>query len=88
MPKPVHGSASGKLTDRSGGGGKNGWGRELILSEDQPEYTKKVDEQQRTRVRDMMDEDYLPNLLTGVRSGAGGRPRVGAGRNVNAKKRR
>lgn len=87
VPKPVHGSASGKLTDRSGGG-HQGWGRELILSEDQPEYTKKVDEQRRLRVRDMMDEDYLPGLLTGVRSNAGGRVRVGAGRNVNARKRK
>ncbi|EFX01577.1 proteasome maturation ans ribosome synthesis protein [Grosmannia clavigera kw1407] len=87
VPKPVHGSASGKLTDHSGGG-HQGWGRELILSEDQPEYTKKVEEQRRLRVRDAMDEDYLPGLLTGVRSNAGSRVRVGAGRSVNARKRK
>ena len=38
--------------------------------------------------RDLMDEDYLPGLLTGDRSGrAGGRVKVGAGRDVNSKRR-
>ncbi|OAA59162.1 proteasome maturation ans ribosome synthesis protein [Niveomyces insectorum RCEF 264] len=83
VPKPVHGSASGKRpADRkANSGGQQGWGRSLILSEDQPEYTKLAEVQQRaaTRMRDAMDEDYLPGLLTGVRSGAHNRIRVGAG---------
>ncbi|CAK7267419.1 20S-pre-rRNA D-site endonuclease nob1 [Sporothrix epigloea] len=91
VPKPVHGSASGKF-DKSvqgGRGGHNGWGRELILSEDQQEYTRRVEEQKRLRVRDMMDEDYLPNILTGFRNAEyQAKMRVGAGRNVNAKKRK
>ncbi|CAK7263525.1 20S-pre-rRNA D-site endonuclease nob1 [Sporothrix epigloea] len=91
VPKPVHGSASGKF-DKSvqgGRGGHNGWGRDLILSEDQQEYTRRVEEQKRLRVRDMMDEDYLPNILTGFRNAEyQAKMRVGAGRNVNAKKRK
>ncbi|KAI1206909.1 D-site 20S pre-rRNA nuclease [Annulohypoxylon truncatum] len=88
VPKPVHGSASGKA--RSAGGGKNGWGRELILAEDQKEFVKKSTDQRRARQRDLMDEDYLPGILTGDRSGGGGgngKVRVGAGRNVNSRKR-
>ncbi|CAK7199224.1 20S-pre-rRNA D-site endonuclease nob1 [Sporothrix eucalyptigena] len=91
VPKPVHGSASGKFNkDVQGGrGGHNGWGRDLILSEDQQEYTRRIEEQKRLRVRDMMDEDYLPNILTGFRNAEyQQRMRVGAGRNVNAKKRK
>ncbi|CAK7237264.1 20S-pre-rRNA D-site endonuclease nob1 [Sporothrix curviconia] len=91
VPKPVHGSASGKF-DKSvqgGRGGHNGWGRDLILSEDQQEYTRRAEEQKRLRVRDMMDEDYLPNILTGFRNAEyQAKMRVGAGRNVNAKKRK
>ncbi|KAK3942545.1 RNA-binding protein NOB1 [Diplogelasinospora grovesii] len=87
IPKPTHGSASGKASDVKGGG-KNGWGKELILAEDQREYQKKVEEDRRTRYRDPMDDDYLPSILTGDRTpGHGQRIRVGAGRNVNAKKR-
>ncbi|KAI0099551.1 D-site 20S pre-rRNA nuclease [Hypoxylon sp. NC0597] len=87
VPKPVHGTASGKA--RGPGGGKNGWGRELIFAEDQKEYIKKSTEQKKARQRDLMDEDYLPSILTGDRSGgASGRIKVGAGRNVNSKKRR
>ncbi|KAI1772974.1 D-site 20S pre-rRNA nuclease [Hypoxylon cercidicola] len=86
VPKPVHGTANGKA--RGPGGGKNGWGRELILAEDQKEYVKKATDQRKTRQRDLMDEDYLPGILTGDRSGgAPGRIRVGAGRTVNSKKR-
>ncbi|OTB18163.1 hypothetical protein K445DRAFT_9129 [Daldinia sp. EC12] len=86
VPKPVHGSANGKA--RGPGGGKGGWGRELIFAEDQKEYLKKSTEQKKTRQRDIMDEDYLPSILTGDRSGGGpGRIRVGAGRNVNSRKR-
>ncbi|KAL2018132.1 hypothetical protein VTK56DRAFT_1208 [Thermocarpiscus australiensis] len=87
IPKPTHGSASGKGTHVKGGG-KNGWGRELILAEDQKEYTKKLEEERRTKYRDLMDQDYLPSILSGSRSSGSGRIRVGAGRNVNAKKRR
>ncbi|CAK7213817.1 20S-pre-rRNA D-site endonuclease nob1 [Sporothrix bragantina] len=91
VPKPVHGSASGKFDKnvQGGRGGHNGWGRDLILSEDQQEYTRRVEEQKRLRVRDMMDEDYLPNILTGFRNAEyQAKMRVGAGRNVNAKKRK
>jgi RNA-binding protein NOB1 len=88
VPKPVHGTSNGK--DRGQGGGKGGWGRELLLAEDQKEYTMKVNEDKRTRQRDLMDEDYLPGILSGRRQGGGGgggRLKVGAGRNVNSKKR-
>ncbi|OTB01737.1 hypothetical protein M426DRAFT_323236 [Hypoxylon sp. CI-4A] len=86
VPKPVHGSANGKA--RGPGGGKNGWGRELIFAEDQKEFVNRSSEQRKAKQRDIMDEDYLPGILTGDRgSGAGGRIRVGAGRNVNSKKR-
>ncbi|AEO56519.1 hypothetical protein MYCTH_2301572 [Thermothelomyces thermophilus ATCC 42464] len=87
IPKPTHGSASGKGTHIKGGG-KNGWGRELILAEDQKEYKKKLEEERRMKTRDLMDQDYLPSILSGNRTSGGGRIRVGAGRNVNAKKRR
>jgi RNA-binding protein NOB1 len=87
IPKPTHGSASGKVAATSKGGGKNGWGRELILAEDQREYTRKVEENQRSKYKDLMDEDYLPGILTGERKGASGKIRVGAGRTVNSRKR-
>lgn len=87
VPKPTHGSANGKLANVVGGG-KNHWGSGLILAEDQKEYTRKADEDRRARQRDLMDEDYLPNLVSGERTGGHGRIRVGAGRSVNAKKRR
>lgn len=86
VPKPVHGSASGKLSNVQGGG-KKGWGRDLILAEDQKEYIQKTEEDRRARYRDIMDEDYLPGILTGDRTGGHGRIKVGAGRSVNAKKR-
>ncbi|KAI0467999.1 Nin one binding Zn-ribbon like-domain-containing protein [Xylaria cf. heliscus] len=85
VPKPVHGSASGKA--RGPGGGKNGWGRDLIFAEDQKEYERKTTEQRRSRQRDLMDEDYLPAILSGNRQSGPGKIRVGAGRNVNSKKR-
>ncbi|KAN0078780.1 Nin one binding (NOB1) Zn-ribbon like domain containing protein [Elaphomyces granulatus] len=86
IPKPVHGNPSGKW---KGGGGKGGWGTELILSEDQKEYTRAVLDEQRQlkKVRDLMDEDYLPSILSGDRNRPGGRIKVGAGRNVNSRKR-
>ncbi|KAH7033605.1 Nin one binding Zn-ribbon like-domain-containing protein [Microdochium trichocladiopsis] len=67
IPKPVHGSANGKM--RGPGGGKQGWGRELLLAEDQKEYVQKSTEQQRQRVKDLMDDDFLPSILTGDRRG-------------------
>ncbi|KAL8404169.1 hypothetical protein RB594_009145 [Gaeumannomyces avenae] len=90
IPKPVHGNANGKKSAGAAaqGGGKNGWGRDLILAEDQKEYQRKADEDRRARVRDLMDEDYLPGILTGDRVGGNGKIKVGAGRNVNGKKRR
>lgn len=87
VPKPIHGTASGKMNNVQGGG-KNHWGKDLILAEDQKEYQKKAEQDRRQRQRDLMDDDYLPNLVTGERSGGHGRIRVGAGRNVNGKKRR
>ncbi|KAK5656899.1 hypothetical protein OQA88_4450 [Cercophora sp. LCS_1] len=87
IPKPTHGTASGK-TSNVKGGGKNGWGQGLILAEDQKEYIQKIEEDRRMRPRDLMDDDYLPSILTGARGPGGGRIKVGAGRNVNAKKKR
>jgi RNA-binding protein NOB1 len=84
VPKPVHGTASGKGIK---GGGKAGWGTELVLAEDQKEYQRGIGEQRRAKTRDLMDEDYLPGILTGDRGRAGGRLKVGAGKNINSKKR-
>ncbi|KAF2647819.1 20S-pre-rRNA D-site endonuclease NOB1 [Lophiostoma macrostomum CBS 122681] len=84
VPKPVAGTASGKHTK---GGGKGGWGRDLVLAEDQKEYVRAIDEGKRAKTKDLMDEDYLPRILTGDRGRAGGRPKVGAGKNVNSRKR-
>ncbi|PNY27831.1 20S-pre-rRNA D-site endonuclease nob1 [Tolypocladium capitatum] len=86
VPKPVHGSANGRLPKHVGGG-KGGWGRDLILAEDQKEYLKAEEEQRRARKKDLMDEDRLPGILTGDRANAGGRIRVGAGRAVNSKRK-
>ncbi|KAI5270893.1 D-site 20S pre-rRNA nuclease [Aureobasidium subglaciale] len=83
IPKPVHGSANGRVQ----GGGKGHWGNELILAEDQKEYTRHFETEKRRKERDLMDEDYLPSILTGDRHRTGGRMKVGGGRNVNSKKR-
>jgi RNA-binding protein NOB1 len=85
IPKPVAGSSNGKLV---AGGGKGGWGQGLILAEDQKEYVRAMTGASRRKEKDLMDEDYLPNILSGDRGRAGGRPKVGAGKNVNGKKRR
>ncbi|EHK42236.1 hypothetical protein TRIATDRAFT_165753, partial [Trichoderma atroviride IMI 206040] len=85
VPKPVHGSANGRLPKHVGG--KNNWGKDLILAEDQKEHSKALDEQRRQRKKDLMDDDFLPGLLTGHRSGAGGKIKVGAGRNVNSRRK-
>ena len=86
IPKPVPGSANGKAGTGKGGG-KGGWGQELILAEDQKEYVRAIRGQGRKKEKNLMDEDYLPNILTGERARPGGRPKIGAGRNVNSKKR-
>ena len=86
VPKPVHGSSHGRLV-KGVGGGKKGWGRDLILAEDQKEYVKAKEEQGRARKKDLMDEDYLPGILSGDRGGQGDRIRVGPGRGVNSKRR-
>ncbi|KAK5683312.1 20S-pre-rRNA D-site endonuclease nob1 [Elasticomyces elasticus] len=83
VPKAVHGSANGRIK----GGGKGGWGNDLILTEDQKEYERANQVERRHKERSLMDEDYLPSILTGDRARAGGRVKVGAGRNVNARKR-
>lgn len=94
IPKPVHGSSSGKVGNVKGGG-HGGWGQGLVLAEDQKEYVRAVGgvdgrggKGKGSGVANMMDEDYLPGILTGRRDRPGGRPKIGAGRNVNAKKRR
>lgn len=86
IPKPVPGAANGKV-GQGKGGGKGGWGQELILAEDQKEYLRAMNGRGKKKETDLMDEDYLPGILTGERERAGGRPRIGAGRNVNSKKR-
>lgn len=86
IPKPVHGTANGK--NRGQGGGKNGWGQNLILAEDQKEYQRALDQKRRERKKDLMDEDILPGIVSGDRNSGGGKVKVGAGRNVNARKRR
>tara|TARA_R110002003_G_scaffold175_12_gene14282 strand:- start:25434 stop:26978 length:1545 start_codon:yes stop_codon:yes gene_type:complete len=87
VPKPIAGTANGKWSGH--GGGQGGWGRDLILTEDQKEYQRQVESERRSKgARDLMDDDYLPGILTGDRGGrAGGRVKVGAGKNVNSKKR-
>lgn len=86
IPKPTAGSTNGR---RSEGGGKGGWGRELVLAEDQKEYERQMVEKKRAskKERSLMDEDYLPSLLSGDRRGSGGRITVGGGRNINSRKR-
>lgn len=90
IPKPVSGSANGRW---SGGGGKGGWGQGLILAEDQKEYVKAIGgvdgtSKKAKKEKNLMDIDSLPSIVSGDRSKPGGRPRVGAGRNINSKKRR
>ncbi|TVY34527.1 20S-pre-rRNA D-site endonuclease [Lachnellula occidentalis] len=84
VPKPVAGTSNGKLV---AGGGKGGWGQGLILAEDQKEYVSAMTTARRRKEKDLMDEDYLPGILSGDRGRAGGRTKVGAGKNVNSKKR-
>ena len=86
IPKPVHGAANGKA-GQGKGGGKGGWGQELILAEDQKEYLRAAKGRKGQKETSLMDDDYLPSILTGDRAKPTGRPRVGAGRNVNSKRR-
>ena len=86
IPKPVSGAANGKV-GQGKGGGKGGWGQELILAEDQKEYLRATTKRKGKKETDLMDDDYLPSILTGDRGKVGGRPRIGAGRNVNSRKR-
>ena len=86
IPKPVPGNAKGKVAQGKGGG-KGGWGQDLILAEDQKEYVRAMSGQSRRKENNLMDEDYLPSILTDERRRAGGRPKVGAGRTVNSRKR-
>jgi RNA-binding protein NOB1 len=83
VPKAVHGSANGRIK----GGGKGGWGNDLILAEDQKEYERAAKAEKKQKERSLMDEDYLPSIISGDRGRAGGRVKVGAGRNVNSRKR-
>ena len=84
LPKAVSGSASGKNLK---GGRKGAWGHNLVLAEDQKEDQRALN-QKSVKAKDLMDEDYLPRILTGERGRAGGRPKVGAGRDINATKRK
>ncbi len=95
IPKPVGGSANGRVNVGGGGkgGGKGGWGQELILAEDQKEYVHAAKVEGRKKdgnVRELWDEDYLPGILSGERGRTmgGGRPKIGAGRDVNSRRRR
>lgn len=85
IPKPIAGTANTRWSGL--GGGKGGWGRDLILAEDQKEFTRQQEKEKRAKHSDIMDQDYLPGILTGDRGRAGGRVKVGAGKNVNSKKR-
>ena len=86
IPKPISGTANGRL--RESGGGKGGWGQNLILAEDQKEYVRAIATEKRRKERDLLDDDYLPGILTGERMSQGGRPKIGAGKTVNSRKQR
>ncbi|CCU80297.1 proteasome maturation and ribosome synthesis protein Nop10 [Blumeria hordei DH14] len=86
IPKPVAGTSNGKNVV---GGGKSGWGNSLILAEDQKEYVRAITKERRSKDRNLMDEDFLPSILSRDRGDRSrGKPKVGAGKNVNSKKRR
>jgi RNA-binding protein NOB1 len=87
IPKPVSGTSNQKWQGPRHGGGQGGWGSDLVLAEDQKEYVRAMTSGSRTKNKDLMDEDYLPNILTGDRNRGSDRVRVGAGRNINSKKR-
>ena len=87
IPKPVSGTSNQKWQGPRHGGGRAGWGSELVLAEDQKEYVRAMTSGKRSKDKDLMDEDYLPGILTGDRNKSGGRVKVGAGRNINSRKR-
>lgn len=89
MPKPTAGAAGARGAANTKGGGKGGWGSDLLLAEDQKEYVKAVKEEEREMRKTMkgVDED-LVGLFGGGGGRSGGRVKVGAGRDVNSKKRR
>lgn len=87
IPKPTTGTANQKWKGPQQGGGQNGWGNSLILAEDQKEYLRAINGERRRKEKDLMDEDALPSILTGDRGKGGGRVKIGAGRNVNSRKR-
>lgn len=84
VPKPVHGSSNGRLAKYAGGQGN--WGAGLILAEDQKEHTRATEAQRKAKKKDLMDDDYLPDILSGHRAGHD-KIRVGAGRTINSKRR-
>ena len=87
IPKPVSGTANQKWQGPRHGGGQDGWGSNLVLAEDQKEYVRAMASGKRAKDKDLMDEDYLPNILTGDRNRGGGRVKVGAGRSINSRRR-
>ena len=87
IPKAGTGNATQKWKGSKSGGGQGGWGNDLILAEDQKEYVRAMTSMKRAKAKDLMDEDTLPGILSGERERAAGRTRVGAGRNINSRKR-
>ena len=87
IPKAGTGSASQKWKGSKSGGGKGGWGNELILAEDQKEYVRSMAGRERRKEKDLMDQNVLPGILSGQREKGDGRMRVGAGRGVNSRRR-
>jgi len=87
VPKPTSGTSNQKWKGSKHGGGQGGWGNDLVLAEDQKEYIRAMSAMKRTKERDLMDEDTLPSILSGHRDHDTGKIRVGAGRNVNSRKR-
>lgn len=87
VPKAAAGTSNQKWKGPKQGGGQGGWGNDLILAEDQKEYIRAMSTMKRSKERDLMDEDTLPSILSGNRDHGSGRIRVGAGRNVNSRKR-
>lgn len=85
VPKPVHGTPHGRLA--KGAGGQNHWGVHLMLAEDQKEFVKASEALKKQKKKDLMDDEFLPGILTGDRS-SGGKIKVGAGRTINARRRR
>ena len=88
VPKPVSGNSNQKWQGPKHGGGQSGWGSDLILAEDQKEYVRAMTSGRKGKDKDLMDDDYLPSILTGDRDRMSRRTKVGAGRAVNSRKTR